>query len=176
MSVQPEIDVSFRIAKCTTGATCNGLLTVVRTGPDGRPRAGSARSSVHSSLSRGVSTCCSAVFTAAATHAYAPAMATRDGAPASPLRHWSAWLPIATSVFFIVLAVRHVALYGLVRDADEGIEAHLFQLLMPMQALVIAYFALMWLPKTPGRALAVLGLQVGAAAAVFALVYWFEHS
>jgi len=103
-------------------------------------------------------------------------MVTRGHAPASPLRHWSAWLPIATSVFFIVLALRHVAIYGLVRDADEGIEAHLFQLLMPMQALVIAYFALTWLPKTPRLALAVLGLQVGAAAAVFALVYWFEHS
>jgi hypothetical protein len=103
-------------------------------------------------------------------------MATRARAPASPLRHWSAWLPVATSAFFFALAVRHVALYGLVREADEGSEAHLFQLLMPMQALVIGYFALTWLPRTPRRALAVLGLQVGAAAAVFGLVYWFEHS
>jgi hypothetical protein len=103
-------------------------------------------------------------------------MASRVRAPASPLRHWSAWVPIATSVFFIALAVRHVAIYGLTRDADEGIEAHLFQLLMPMQALVIVYFAVTWLPRTPRRALAVLGLQIGAAAAVFALVYWFEHS
>jgi hypothetical protein len=103
-------------------------------------------------------------------------MATRVPAPNSPLRHWSAWLPVAISLFFIALALRHVAVYGPGVEADEGTEAHLFQLLMPVQALVIAYFAYTWLPKSPRRALGVLALQLAAAAGVIALVYWFEHS
>lgn len=98
-----------------------------------------------------------------------------DGAPASPLKHWSAWLPVAISAFLIALGLRHVAVYGLGREADEGTEAHLFQLLMPLQALVIAYFAVTWLPKAPRLAAAVLALQLAAAAAVFAVVFWIEH-
>lgn len=82
---------------------------------------------------------------------------------------------MATSVFLIALGLRHVAISGLVREADEGTEAHLFQLLMPLQALVIAYFALTWLPRRPRLGLWVLGVQVAAAGAVFAVVYWIEH-
>ena len=103
-------------------------------------------------------------------------MASKVPAPASPLKHWSAWLPVAASIFLIALGLRHVAVYGLIREADEGIEAHLFQLLMPLQALVIAYFALTWLPRTPRLALGVLALQLAAAGAVFAAVYWIERS
>ena len=103
-------------------------------------------------------------------------MATGVLAPDSPLKHWSAWLPVAISLFFIALALRHVAIYGPGMAADEGTEAHLFQLLMPVQALVVAYFAYTWLPKSPRLALGVLALQLAAAGAVIALVYWFEHS
>ena len=103
-------------------------------------------------------------------------MATRVPAPSSPLKHWSAWLPVAISVFFITFALRHVAIYGPGAQADEGTEAHLFQLLMPVQALVTAYFAYTWLPKTPRLALVLLALQLAAAGAVIALVYWLEHA
>ena len=101
---------------------------------------------------------------------------TRVPAPATPIRHWSAWLPVAISLFFIALALRHVAIYGPGMAEDEGTEAHLFQLLMPAQALVIAYFAYTWLPKSPRLALGVLALQLGAASAVIGLVYWLEHA
>ena len=103
-------------------------------------------------------------------------MATGVRAPDSPLRHRSAWLPVAISVFFIALALRHVAIYGPGMEADEGTEAHLYQLLMPVQALVMAYFAYTWLPKAPRLALCVLALQLAAAGAVIALVYWLEHA
>ena len=103
-------------------------------------------------------------------------MATGVRAPDSPFKHWSAWFPVGISVFFIALALRHVAIYGPGMEADEGTEAHLFQLLMPVQALVIAYFAYTWLPKSPRRALGVLALQLTAAGAVVALVYWLEHA
>ena len=103
-------------------------------------------------------------------------MATRVPAPDSPLRHWSGWLPVAISLFLIALALRHVAISGPGMQADEGTEAHLFQLLMPVQALVIAFFAYTWLPRSPRLALGVLAVQLAAAGGVIALVYWLEHA
>jgi len=93
----------------------------------------------------------------------------------SPLKAWSAWVTIAIPVLLLGLVFRYVAIHGAVGQADEGLEAHLFQLLMPVQLLVMAYFALTWLPRSPGRALIVLTLQVAATIAVVAAVYWVDH-
>ena len=103
-------------------------------------------------------------------------MATTIPTRSSPLKHWTGWLPITIPVFLLVLALRYVALHGLVREADEGTEAHLFQLLMPVQLAVMGYFGLTWVPRAPRGALPVLALQAIAAAAVLASVYWIEHA
>jgi hypothetical protein len=102
-------------------------------------------------------------------------MATATAARSTPLKHWSGWVPIAIPVFLLLMGLRFVALNGLMRQADEGTEAHLFQLLMPVQLLVMGYFAVTWLPRAPRAALPVLALQIFAAAAVFAMVFWIEH-
>jgi hypothetical protein len=94
----------------------------------------------------------------------------------SPLKHWSGWLPIAIPILLLVLAARYLSMYGLASQPDEGIEAHLFQLLMPVQLAVMGYFALTWLPRSPRVALIVLALQVAAAAAVLVAVYWIDHA
>jgi hypothetical protein len=94
----------------------------------------------------------------------------------SPLRHWSGWLPLAIPVFFFLLGVRSVVVNGFVRQADEGTEAHLFQLLMPVQFLVMGYFGLAWVPRAPRQALPVLALQLFATVALFAALYWAEHT
>jgi hypothetical protein len=95
--------------------------------------------------------------------------------PASPLRHWSAWLPVAIPVFLLLLGVRYLAIYGAVGQADEGTEAHLFQLLMPVQLVVMAYFALTWLPRAPRLATVIVTLQVIGTIALLAAVYWVDH-
>ncbi len=92
----------------------------------------------------------------------------------SPWRQPSALLPIAMSLAALALVLSHVALFGAVREADEGTGAHLFQLLMVAQVPVIGYFALKWLPLAPGRALWVLALQAGAWIAAWFPVYWFN--
>jgi hypothetical protein len=61
-----------------------------------------------------------------------------------------------------------------VHEADEGTAAHLWQLLMVGQVPLVAYFALKWLPKSPAEALRVLALQVAAALAALAAVFWFK--
>ena len=91
---------------------------------------------------------------------------------ASLIRRPSAWLPMALSLAGLSLVLIHVVRYGVVREADEGTSAHLFQLLMAAQVPLVAWFALKWLPAAPGRTLGVLVLQAGAAATAFAAVYW----
>lgn len=91
----------------------------------------------------------------------------------SPIRHPSGWLPIAMSLAALALVVGHIAIYGAVREADEGTAAHLWQILMAAQIPIIAFFAIKWLPRNPGPALVVLALQGVAAIAALAPVFYF---
>jgi len=86
----------------------------------------------------------------------------------------SGFIPMAMSLAALALVVGHIAIFGVVHEADEGTTAHLWQLLMAGQVPVVAYFAVKWLPQTPGNALRVLALQFVAALAACAPVYWFR--
>jgi hypothetical protein len=92
----------------------------------------------------------------------------------SPMKQPSALPPIAMSVGALALVLGHVAIFGAVREADEGSAPHLWQLLMAGQVPVVAYFAMKWVPRALGRALRVLALQAVAALAACAPVYWFK--
>jgi len=83
-----------------------------------------------------------------------------------------AFLPIAMSLSALALVLLHAARSGIIHEADEGPTAHLFQILMAAQVPLVAFFALKWLPEVPGQTLRVLALQIGAALAAFAAVYW----
>ena len=87
------------------------------------------------------------------------------------VRKPTAFVPLAMSLTALgVIAV--AALSGrLVQRADEGAEAHIWQLLMAGQLPVLAFFAVKWLPRAPKQALCVLGLQVAAVLAALAPVY-----
>lgn len=87
------------------------------------------------------------------------------------LKRPTGFLPIAISVAFLVPMVAGIAEGTLVRQPDEGTAAHLFQILMPLQAVVIAWFAASWLPKRPRAAGQVLFLQGAAFLPVLAVVY-----
>jgi len=88
------------------------------------------------------------------------------------LKQPAAWLPLVMSSAALAIVLGHVALYGVVHEADEGAAAHLFQILMAGQVPVIAYFALKWLRRSPGQAACVLVLQIAATLPAFAAVYW----
>ena len=70
------------------------------------------------------------------------------------------------------LVFGYVAAFGVVRGADEGPGARVFQLLMAAQAPIVAFFAIKWLPRAPRQALPVLALQAGAALAAHAPVFF----
>jgi hypothetical protein len=86
----------------------------------------------------------------------------------------NAFLPVAMSLTALTLVLGHVAMFGAVREADEGTTAHLWQLLMAGQMPVLAFFAIKWLPRAPRQTLYVLALQAGAVLASIAPVLYFN--
>ncbi len=90
------------------------------------------------------------------------------------LKYPSAFLPVVMSLTALTLVVSHLAIYGVVREADEGTVAHLWQILMAAQLPVLAFFAIKWLPRAPRQTLYMLGLQAGAVLASMAPVFIFN--
>ena len=92
------------------------------------------------------------------------------------VRQPSALVPMAMSLTALAVLLCSLA-YGLVihkpivREADEGAVAHIWQLLMAGQLPVLAFFAIKWLRRAPKQALCVLALLVAAILAAMAPVY-----
>ena len=91
----------------------------------------------------------------------------------SILKKPSAWVPIALSLGIIAMLIFYLTRFGIVHNEDEGTPAHLFQLWLVVEAVMIPYFAVRWLPQAPKDAALVLALQIAlvllAAAPVFSL-------
>jgi len=86
----------------------------------------------------------------------------------------SAWIPLAMSFAALAMIVVHVALFGVTHSEDEGLAAHIFQLIMIAQLPVAGYFAIRWLPKQPKQALIVLALQAVAWIIPIVTIMYFE--
>jgi len=90
------------------------------------------------------------------------------------LRQPSAFLPLAMSLVALALVLGHVALLGVVHEADEGTAAHIWQILMAAQVPIVAFFAIKYVPQKPKQALLVLALQIVAALAACAPVFFLK--
>lgn len=84
----------------------------------------------------------------------------------------SAFIPMAMSLTALTWCLGGIAAHGVVREPDEGLAAHIWQLLMAGQLPLLAYFVIRWLPRVPRQTLYVLSLQIGAALAAMAPVYF----
>jgi hypothetical protein len=85
----------------------------------------------------------------------------------------SAFVPMAMSVTALAVLLGSIAASsGVARDTDEGAIAHIWQLLMVGQVPILAFFVIRWLPRVPRQTLYVLALQIGAALAAMAPVYF----
>jgi hypothetical protein len=90
------------------------------------------------------------------------------------LKRPSAFLPLLMSLGALAAVATHVALHGTAPQADEGAAAHIWQLLMAAQVPVVLFFAVKWLPQGPRQAWPILALQVGAALAAMAPVFFLH--
>ncbi|MES2087824.1 MAG: hypothetical protein V4467_02410 [Patescibacteria group bacterium] len=87
----------------------------------------------------------------------------------------SAWMPIAFSLTMLASFFIVPMLSGpLVRQADEGTGAHLFQLWLVLEVVMITIFAINWLPKKLKETFVVLVIQVVAVVAACAPVFYFN--
>ncbi len=102
----------------------------------------------------------------------------------TPFRSVSAWAPLALAGTALALLGGYwitgphppnlVMDHGALRE-DEGIAAHLWQLLMLAQLVAIAVFLARWVPKAPRPAVAMLALQVCGLVAAALPVWLLEH-
>jgi len=90
------------------------------------------------------------------------------------MRQPTGYVPMAMSLAAFAMIVWFVAVHGVVHQADEGTEAHLWQLLMVGQLPVLLFFAFKWLPRAPRQTFYVLALQAGAALASIAPVLFLH--
>ncbi|MFY9561823.1 MAG: hypothetical protein WAQ52_16435 [Terriglobales bacterium] len=125
----------------------------------------------------GLRTSANVVWSALCEHIFPTRGGNMDQDPNSfgaIVRHPSAFLPLAMSLTALALVLSHIAMFGVVREADEGATAHIWQLLMAGQMPVLAFFAIKWLPRAPRQTLYVLALQAGAALASMAPVFFLN--
>jgi hypothetical protein len=92
----------------------------------------------------------------------------------SLLKQPSAYIPLIMSLAALALVVSHVAIYGVVRQTDEGAAARIFQLLLAAQLPIVAWFAIRWGLKRPKETLVVLVLQGLAGLIALAPVFILE--
>jgi hypothetical protein len=95
------------------------------------------------------------------------------------VRQPSALVPLglaltALAVVMCSLGYDMVTHGAIVREADEGAVAHIWQLLMVAQLPALLVFGIRWLPKAPKQALGVLALMVAAILAAMAPVFIFH--
>ena len=93
----------------------------------------------------------------------------------SMLKRPSAWVPVALSLTVLAIMLTFISISGPpVRQPDEGTGAHLFQIWLASEVLLVSFFAVKWLPQAPGPAAMVLAVQIAAALAACAPVYYFH--
>lgn len=93
----------------------------------------------------------------------------------STMKKPSVWIPIAMSLIVLVTMLIYIVISGVpVRQPDEGTGAHLFQIWLVLEVLMVLFFAIKWLPQRPKQALLVLAIQIVAALAACAPVFYFR--
>ena len=85
-----------------------------------------------------------------------------------------AFLPILCSLSALAMTTIVLTVKGVVREADEGTAAHLFQLLMAASVIMSVAFVIRWLVHNPSQTLRILAIQIVAALVALAPVLYFK--
>ena len=88
------------------------------------------------------------------------------------MRWLGAILPLAMTLTVVAAGIIRAAQIGGFREPDETAAAHLFQLFMPAEVVIIALFAATQLPRDRAWTLRVVAVQVAAALALIVGVYF----
>ena len=105
-------------------------------------------------------------------------METYQASVSTLLRKPSGYIPmvmsgLALALLFGFVLVAYASGHPPAHEKDEGVGAHLYQLLIGCQVFPMGWFALRWGLEAPLAALTVLALQVGAILVTFAPLWYF---
>ena len=92
------------------------------------------------------------------------------------MKHPSAWVPIVLSItmLLIMVIIFSTSTVSLVREADEGVGAHLFQIWLVLEIILIPFFAIKWLLQRPKDASLILVIQIILVFIVCFPVFYFK--
>lgn len=88
-------------------------------------------------------------------------------------RQPSGFVPVVMSVTALAVVLGSIATGGAVRQADEGISAHIFQLLIAAELPLLVVFLVKWLRKDARAALTILAVQTAAICIALFPVWYF---
>lgn len=92
----------------------------------------------------------------------------------SIIKRPSAWIPIVIPLIFFEYLIIYITIFGIVREEDEGTAAHLFQLWLVLEPLMVGFFAVKWLQRARKEALIILALQIIAALLPISVVFYLK--
>jgi cell division protein FtsW (lipid II flippase) len=90
------------------------------------------------------------------------------------IRRPLAWIPVAMSLAILAMVLTTLGLSGAVRQEDEGTQAHIFQIWLILEGVLVTVFAVAWVPRRPRQALVVLAIQILCVLAACAPVFYFR--
>lgn len=108
-------------------------------------------------------------------------MQSYRGSVIAMAKHPSGYIPLILSACAIALLGGYLAIYGTgsarpgIEVQDEGPAAHIYQLLIGAQILIIPWFALRWGRRELGPCATLVGLQVLATLTSFGPLWLIEH-
>ena len=85
-----------------------------------------------------------------------------------------AWIPVAMSLAILAMVLTTIGISGAVRQEDEGTQAHIFQIWLVLEVVLVTVFVIEWVPRRPKQALVVLGIQIVCVLAACAPVFYFR--
>jgi hypothetical protein len=90
------------------------------------------------------------------------------------IRRPLAWIPVGMSLAILAMVLTTIGISGAVRQEDEGTQAHIFQLWLVLEVVLVTVFAVEWVPRRPKQALVVLAIQILCVLAACAPVLYFR--
>ena len=91
------------------------------------------------------------------------------------LKKPSAWIPVLLSLIMLGILMLYLAkIIPPDPTGDEGTGAHLFQIWLVLETMMIPIFAIKWLPKMQRQALLTLAIQITLVIIVCAPVFYFK--
>jgi membrane protein DedA with SNARE-associated domain len=85
-----------------------------------------------------------------------------------------AWIPVAMSLAVLAMVLTTIGISGAVRQQDEGTQAHIFQIWLVLEVVLVTVFAVEWVPRRRKQALVVLAIQLLCVLAACAPVFYFR--